>query len=260
MATAISGLTALLALAACSSNDPGRDIGIEGHFITNASATGEVQLAVAFTTTSGVVTGYGWAGIPGPGQVSLAPLVVTGQATEKTVSLTLGYTDEPGEALFGIFSGEGNRSELRGTLSRAAQTLSSVFLRVDTTASGTFEGETTGGLATLVAGRAGFSTSSPSGFQLELAARNQPATAVTVRGTGRPPVGTHLVDGGSAAPYGGMFVRQGVAYQIEAGTLQITLSDRVALAGVLRGTGKASGTPDLQVTARFSAGCPAVCR
>ncbi len=258
-AIANSGVTALLAISACSSSGPSGAADIAGHFVANASATGETQVAVAFTSTNGVVTGYGWAGIPGPDLVSLRPLVVTGQATAKTVSLTLGYADEPRDALYGIFSGEGNRSELRGTLSRAAQTLSTVFVRVDTTASGTFDGETTGGLVANLAGRAGFATTAPPGFELRLTAP-EPSTVVTIRGTERPPLGTHVVEIGTAAPYTGTLAHQGVVYQIAAGSLLITLSGRVVLVGVLRGVGRSSGGPDLQLTARFSAGCPTACR
>ena len=251
---------AALALGGCGSSGPNSDGAISGHFVAAATPAGDFQLAVAFTTTNGVVAGYGWAGVPGSGAPPLEPLLVTGQATAGTVSLTLVFADQAGTGvIYGIFSGQGNGSELRGTLSRPAQSLSSVFLRVDTTASGKFEIETTGGRSGQLGGRAGFGTKSP-GFRLELGTSGQTIPIVTVVGPQRPAKGIQAVDGatmgwsGTVALPGG-----GPTYQIVGGTLQVEVSSREALIGTLRGTGRAPGVADFQLTARFSAGCPEPC-
>lgn len=253
-------LLATLVIAGCSSSGPSSDRAIEGHFVTTATATGEFQLAVAFTTAAGVVTGYGWAGVPGGEAPPLVQLVVSGQATAKTVNLTLVFADQVSAGgVYGIFSGQESGSELRGTLSRSAQSLSSVFLRVDTTASGSFDLETTGGRSEQLRGRAGFGTKSP-GFRLELGTGGPSPPIVSVVGAGRPATGTQSVDGtvggwsGTVSLPGG-----GPSYQIVGGTLHIDVSTREALIGTLRGTGRTSGAADIQLTARFSAGCPSPC-
>ena len=55
-------------------------------------------------------------------------------------------------------------------------------------------------------------------------------------------------------------VSGGPVYVIVGGNLQINVSTPEALIGTLQGTGRATGMADIQITARFSAGCPSPCR
>ena len=69
-----------------------------------------------------------------------------------------------------------------------------------------------------------------------------------------------VTTGGLYGIFSGEGSSAGPAFVIIGGILQIDVSTPEALIGTLRGTGKATGVADIQLTARFSAGCPSPCR
>lgn len=242
-------LVLVLALAAgCGGSASGPNGSFRGHFATNATVTGDYSLAVFASSIDGVVTGYGWVGIPGEPRPPVEPLIVTGQQIGNAVSITLAYVNASQiGALYGIFTGANEGGELHGDLSRSAQSFTVTFLRTDTTATARFD-LTAGGAAS--AGNAGFATSG--GFRLDLLRVGDTVPVLTLAAPSRPGTGTRAV---GPVLVGTLRLPGQPAAGLATGTLTVEWSDSRAVIGRFAGqTG--SGT---EVTARFSAGCPTVC-
>jgi hypothetical protein len=247
---------AIAGLTGCGSdNGPQSDGSFRGHFSTNATTNGDHTLAIYATSQEGVVTGYGWVGVPGLPSPPIEPLIVTGQQVGRAVSLTLASanSNELG-ILYGIFTGANEGGELHGTLSRSSQTLSSTFTKADTTATGQFD-LTTAGVAVLeVHGKAGFKTAG--GLKLELLRFGDSVPILTLLRSSRPAAGTSEVGTTLSA----LLQLPGLgAVILTSGTLTIGLSNPLTLIGQLVGQGSGAGGP-IEITARFSAGCPTVCQ
>lgn len=243
-----------LALSACGGGGPtDASSPLRGHFSTNATAGGDYTLAVFVSSANGVISGYGWGGVPGGTNPPIEPLTVSGQQTGRAISLTLAPASDGGASgLYGIFNGRNESGQLVGTLSRSSQSIGVTFIPTDTTASGRFDLATTGGQTVALAGRAGFATAG--GFKLDLLATGGSAPVLSVSGAGRPSGGAATV----GTTYQATLRLPGGPSAPATGTLQLDRSSPLLLIGRFDGQATVNGAA-VGVQVRFSAGCPTVC-
>lgn len=243
-----------LGLTACggaASTDPSSPV--RGHFTTNANAGGDYTLAVFVSSANGLITGYGWGGVPGGGSPPIEPLKITGQQTGRAVSLTLSPAFDGGNGgLYGIFNGQNDRGQLVGTLSRSSQSIGVTFIATDTTATGLFDLSTAGGQVVQLAGAAGFGTAG--GFRLDLRPSGGSAPALSISGPTRPPAGSLTV----GQTYQAVLRLPGSPAVPATGTLQLDRSSPLLLIGRFDGEAAIAAVP-ITIQVHFSAGCPAVC-
>ena len=247
-----STIAVIVMLAGCGGTDPSAMF--RGHFVTNATVAGDYTLAVFATASGGQVGGYGWAGIPGLAAPPIEPLIVSGQQNGRAVSLTLAFASQASTGgLYGIFTGANDNGELRGTLSRASQTIAVTFISTDTTASGLFDLSLAGGTSLDASGRAGFKTTG--GFVLEMLQPGDPGPVLTITGASRPTEGTVPIGNGLTAV---LRLPGAGPVPLTSGSLQTARSTSLALIGQLTGQATINGAASL-VTVHFSAGCPTAC-